>query len=36
MRFLDGRRLCDLAVSLGRCNGLLDAHGLGPDPHRVS
>jgi len=36
VRFLDGRRPCDLAVSLGRCNGLLGEDDLDPDPHRVS
>ena len=35
VRFLDGRRRCDLAVSLGRCNGLLGEDDLDPDPHRV-
>ena len=36
VRFLDGRRRCDLAVSLGRCDGLLGEDDLDPDPHRVS
>ena len=36
VRFLDGRRLCDVAVSLGRRDGLLGGEDLDPDPHRVS
>ena len=34
-RFLDGRRPCDAAVSLGRRDGLLRGDDLEPDPHRV-